>query len=254
MNKLTKKEVTLKLKSMTIKESLEYLNFVKENANIDVDNLIEKIMKKKQSEEKELERLDKMLYFEREAFKEGFSSIAGIDEAGRGPLAGPVVCSAVILNPKETILGLNDSKKVSEKKRDSLFEEINKKAASVAISFSEPNEIDTINIKKATLKAMKTLIPKLSIHPDLLLIDAEKIDNLDIPQKSIIKGDTLSLSIAAASIIAKVTRDAYMKKMAEKYPAYGFEKHKGYGTKEHIDAIKKFGICPIHRLSFVKNI
>jgi len=190
--------------------------------------------------------LTDLLAFEKELYNEGIEYIAGTDEAGRGPLAGPVVAAAVILPKGLIITGVNDSKQLTEKKREELFDIINEKALAVGVSFIDNNKIDEINILEASRLAMMEAIKKLKIKPQYVLSDAMKM-NIDVPVKPIIKGDALSESIAAASIIAKVMRDRYMDEMDLKYPNYGFKKHKGYPTKDHIEAIKKYGITPIHR-------
>ena len=195
-----------------------------------------------------------MLLYEKELRAEGFNPIAGVDEVGRGPLAGPVVSCAVILPDNFYPLGLNDSKKLSEKKREQLFEIITENAVSYGIGIIEHDIIDSINILEATKQSMYNAIAALSVPADCLLIDAVRLDRVNLPQRNIIKGDSLSLSIAAASVVAKVLRDRMMCVFAELYPHYGFEKHKGYGTKVHMDAIRKYGITPIHRVSFLKNI
>jgi ribonuclease HII len=177
--------------------------------------------------------------------------LAGVDEAGRGPLAGPVVTACCMLPLDEMIKGINDSKKVSEKKREKLFDEIISKA-NYAISIVDCETIDDINILAATKKAMTECIEKMPVKPQLVLVDAVDLD-VDVKLKSIIKGDATSYNIAAASILAKVTRDRIMREMDALYPEYGFAKHKGYGTKEHIDALIKYGPCPIHRMTFIKN-
>ena len=205
--------------------------------------------------EKELNRLNEMKKIENELYDAGLNYICGIDEAGRGPLAGPVVVAAVIMPKDSMIEGVNDSKKVSEKKRELLYELITKEAISYAVGIIEPKEIDRINILNATKEGLTTAIKMLDVKPDRILVDAlQGIDTCRIPYTSIIKGDAKCYSIAAASIIAKVTRDRIMRQWDEIYPMYGFEKHKGYGTKMHIDAIKEYGICPLHRHSFIKNI
>ena len=204
--------------------------------------------------EKELERLEKLKEIEKDLNLKGFNKICGIDEAGRGPLAGPVVVSAVIMPNDSMIEGVNDSKKVSEKKREKLYDEIISNAISYGVAIIDQKEIDDINILNATKKGLTEALTQLSEKPDIILVDAlTGIDTLGIPYQSIIKGDAKSYSIAAASIIAKVTRDRIMRQWDELYPEYGFEKHKGYGTKAHIEVIKSKGICPIHRKSFVKN-
>ena len=205
--------------------------------------------------EKEEERLIELSKFEKEYFEKGYNLIAGIDEAGRGPLAGPVVAAAVILPKGCLIEGVNDSKKLSEKKREKLYDDIIENAIAWGVGIKDNNVIDEINILEATRLAMHEAIENLQVKPDFIFIDAEKkVDTDKIPYLPIIKGDALSISIAAASIIAKVTRDRIMSQWDEVYPQYGFAKHKGYGTAEHISAIKEYGLCPLHRLSFVKNI
>ena len=204
--------------------------------------------------EKELERLEKLKEIENELYKKGATKICGIDEAGRGPLAGPVVVAAVIMPEDSRSEGVNDSKKISEKKREKLYDEITENAIAWGVGIIDQREIDTMNILNATKKGLTTALLELTEKPDIILVDAlTSIDTLGIPYQSIIKGDAKSYSIASASIIAKVTRDRIMREWDEIYPEYGFEKHKGYGTKAHIEVIKNQGICPIHRKSFVKN-
>lgn len=203
--------------------------------------------------EKELERLKAMSIYESEAYNSGYRLVAGIDEAGRGPLAGPVVAACVMLPEGCLIEGVNDSKKLSAAQRDKLYDVIIEKAVSFGVGIIDEKCIDEINILNATKLAMKQAVDELKPRPEILLIDAVKLENVNIPQMSIIKGDALSISIAAASIIAKVTRDRIIDEADNVYPLYGFKKHKGYGTAEHINAIKKYGLCPIHRISFTKN-
>ena len=197
--------------------------------------------------------IDKLKY-EKQFLLQGKKYIAGMDEVGRGPLAGPVVCAVVImpLDEASIIDGIDDSKKLSEKKRVALADKIKSVALDYKICEIQPGEIDEINILQATIKCMKNCVAGLKIRPDMLLVDAVKAD-FGVPTASIIKGDALSYSIGAASIIAKVYRDDLMTEYAKTYPEYGFEKHKGYGTKTHIDAIRSVGPCPIHRKSFIKN-
>ena len=189
-----------------------------------------------------------------DVLKSGMLLIAGIDEAGRGPLAGPVAAGAVILSADHDILYLNDSKKLSEKKRDMLFDQIKEEAVAWAVGLVEPARIDEINILQATYEAMRLAIRQLKVKPSVLINDAVTIPNVEIPQIPVVKGDAKCISIAAASILAKVTRDRIMKEMDALYPGYGFAKHKGYGTKEHMDAIRAMGPCPIHRRSFITKI
>ena len=214
--------------------------------------------------EKELLRLQEIQKIERELYQKGVKSICGIDEAGRGPLAGPVVVASVIMPEGSMIEGVNDSKKVSEKKREKLYEQIIEEAVAYGVGIIDQNEIDRINILNATKEGLTLCIKELEKDlkeknrgiekPEIILVDAlTKIDTDHIPYQSIIKGDAKSYSIAAASIIAKVTRDRLMRQWDEVYPEYGFAKHKGYGTAMHISAIKQYGICPLHRKTFVKN-
>ncbi len=189
-----------------------------------------------------------------EAVRNSVGTFCGVDEAGRGPLAGDVYAAAVILDPKNPIEGLNDSKKLSEKKREALYDEIIEKAKDYCIARATIAEIEEINILNAAMLAMKRAVSGLSEKPVLALIDGNKTPELDIEAKAVVKGDATSASIAAASILAKVERDRYMLKMAEKYPVYGFEKHKGYGTKLHREMILTHGHCEIHRPSFLKKI
>lgn len=216
-----------------------------------VQALIRKAENELAAYEKEVARSYKMFEFERKYAD--FSAICGIDEVGRGPLAGPVVACAVILPKDCDILYLNDSKQITEKKREELHDIILEKAVSVGIGMASHARIDEINILQATYEAMRETVSKLSPQPDLLLNDAVTIPGLTMKQVPIIKGDTLSASIAAASIVAKVTRDRMMVKYDEIYPEYGFAKNKGYGAAVHIEALKKYGPTPIHRQSFIKN-
>ena len=200
---------------------------------------------------KEMERLDGMLAYERQY---GWASfICGVDEAGRGPLAGPVVAGAVILPKELKILYLNDSKKLSEKRREELFPEICEKALSYGVGIVSPERIDEINILQATYEAMRQAVKALKEEPQVLLNDAVEIPGISVNQVKIIHGDAKSLSIAAASVIAKVTRDHMMAEYDKLYPEYGFGKHKGYGTKAHIQALKEHGPCPIHRKTFIRG-
>ncbi|MCR4693342.1 MAG: ribonuclease HII [Firmicutes bacterium] len=208
----------------------------------------------KLSEEQELLRQEKMKETEKRLQKEGYKLIAGVDEAGRGPLAGPVYAAAVILPQDIRLDGINDSKKLSPKKREELFYEITEKAVCYSIFSVDEKKIDEINILNATHMAMNGAVNSLSKKPDYVIIDGNSIKGMDTPHETIVKGDAKSISIASASILAKVARDRYITKMAEVYPEYGFEKHKGYGTKEHTDAILKYGVCPIHRKTFLKKI
>ena len=193
--------------------------------------------------------------FEHQCYDEGFEIVCGVDEAGRGPLAGPVCAAAVILPRDLEIEGLNDSKKLSDKRRRALFEQITAQAVSYGIAFATEQEIDEINILQATFLAMRRAAERLAIRPGIALVDGNREPELGgIPVKTIVKGDSLSANIAAASILAKVTRDDFMMQQAELYPQYGFDVHKGYGTCAHYDALRKYGPCPIHRRTFLKKL
>ena len=192
------------------------------------------------------------LSFENEKKAEGYKLICGCDEAGRGPLCGPVVAAAVILNPNVEIEGLNDSKKLTEKKREMLFDVIKEKALAYAIAEASPEEIDQINILNASMLAMRRAVEALPVKADFALIDGNCSRGFNIPTKTIVKGDALSSSIAAASILAKVTRDRQCKELDALYPEYGIAKHKGYPTKDHMDAVRRHGPSPIHRKTFLK--
>lgn len=193
--------------------------------------------------------------YENIARQKGYKFICGVDEAGRGPLAGPVCAAAVILPPDCIIDGLNDSKKISEKKREMLFEQIIQKAVSYSVAYGTLEEIEKYNILEATYLAMNRAIDGLSQKADFALIDGNRIPkNIKIPCETVVKGDSKSCSVAAASILAKVTRDRLMLEYDKKYPQYNFAKHKGYGTKAHYEAIKEYGVCEMHRLSFLKNV
>lgn len=195
-----------------------------------------------------------MLEYESMFSQQGYKSICGVDEAGRGPLAGPV-CAAAVIFPEGLVLdGVDDSKKLTAKKRDKLFDTIKKEALAYSIAWASVEEIEKINILNAAMLAMKRAIEGLQIKPDFAMIDGNKTPDIDIPSQAIVKGDAKSQSIAAASILAKVSRDRLMLEMADKYPEYAFEKHKGYGTQLHRDMILKYGACEIHRMSFLKKI
>ncbi len=194
------------------------------------------------------------LLFEKEAAQNGYTHICGVDEAGRGPLAGPVCAAAVILPEGCIIEGVNDSKKLTEKKREALFDVIIETAVSCSIAFGTVEEIERDNILAATMNTMRRAVEGLSVKADFAMIDGNRIPPLDIPSRCIVGGDAKSMSIAAASILAKVSRDRLMLKYAEQYPEYAFEKHKGYGTKLHVERILEYGECPIHRPSFLKKI
>ena len=191
--------------------------------------------------------------YEHEAAREGFACICGVDEAGRGPLAGPVCAAAVILPPDIQIEGLNDSKKLTDKKRRALYDVITEQAVSYGIAFADEQEIDEINILQATFLAMRRAFEKLTVTPDIALIDGNRAPGLSCRERTVVHGDALSASIAAASILAKVTRDRLMEEYDAQYPQYGFAVHKGYGTQRHYAALREFGACPIHRQSFLRR-
>ena len=245
-------EIKALLQAADLKGLPAFINTYKEDERAGVASLVEKAKKQLNAYEKELARTEKMRTFEKEYAS--YSYICGIDEVGRGPLAGPVVAGAVILPKDCDILYLNDSKQLSEKKREELYDVIMEKAVSTGLGFVSPERIDQINILQATYEAMREAIAKLSPQPDLLLNDAVTIPKVAIRQVPIIKGDAKSISIAAASIIAKVTRDRLMVQYDSVFPEYGFASNKGYGAAAHIEALRKYGPTPIHRRSFIKNL
>ena len=200
--------------------------------------------------ENEQERLKHMLEIEESLYEKGYKLVCGVDEAGRGPLCGPVVAAAVILKPGQMIDGVNDSKKISEKKREKLYEDIMANALAVGVGMSDVDVIEEVNILNATKLAMKQAISNLKIQPEYVLIDGNQMIDITMDAETVVSGDAKSESIAAASIIAKVTRDRMLLEWDKEYPEYGFAKHKGYGTKAHIDAIGKYGLTPLHRKSF----
>lgn len=243
-------EIKEKIRDASLQEIPDILNVYAADTRDGVRKLIAAAQKKMDAFEKEKVRIYKMEEFERQNEEKGY--ICGIDEVGRGPLAGPVMAGAVILPPNCDILYLNDSKQLSEKKREELYDIIMEKAIAVGIGAATPARIDEINILQADYEAMTQAVGKLTVKPDVLLIDAVHIPQLEAyEQISIIKGDAKSVSIAAASIVAKVTRDRLMKELDAQYPAYGFAQNKGYGSAEHIAALKKYGPCPLHRRSFI---
>lgn len=198
--------------------------------------------------------MNELWNYEHTCFEEGFSLVCGVDEAGRGPLAGPVCAAAVILPPDLEIEGLNDSKKLTEKRREALYDVIIEKAVAYGIAVATEQEIDEINILQATFLAMRRAVEQLSVAPDIALVDGNREPDFgEIPVKTIIKGDSKSANIAAASILAKVTRDRFMVEMDAQYPQYGFAVHKGYGTQKHYAALREHGACPIHRRTFLKK-
>ncbi len=242
-----------KYNQCSINEIADFINRYKSDPRKGVKDLIKNAENKIIKHNNELVRLDKMLCYEKKYYLKGFSLIAGIDEVGRGPLAGPVVAAAVILPEGTLIEGINDSKKLTAKKRQQLFDVISEKAVSIGIGLETNYVIDEINILNATYSAMKKAISNLNVKADFILVDGSAVPGLETEQEAIIKGDEKSISIAAASIIAKVTRDKMMEDYHIKYPDYNFKSNKGYGSASHIEAIKKNGLCPIHRKSFTKN-
>ena len=240
-----------KLQAATLEELPALFMQYERDERAGVQALLAKGRKRVEAYEKEVARCENLKKYEREYAV--YTNICGIDEVGRGPLAGPVVAGAVILPKDCDILYINDSKKLSEKKREKLYDVIMEKAVAVGIGYSTPARIDEINILQATYEAMREAIAKLTVKPDLLLNDAVTIPLVDIRQVPIIKGDAKSISIGAASIVAKVTRDRLMVQYDQVYPEYGFASNKGYGAQVHIDALKKYGPCPIHRRSFITH-
>lgn len=245
-------EIKERFKNTPIQELPAFCEIYRADERKGVQKLVEQGHKRIAALEKEKERLKQMREFEREYEHLGY--ICGIDEVGRGPFAGPVVAGAVILPPDCEILYVNDSKQLSEKMREQIYDEIMEKAVSVAVGYASPQRIDEINILQATYEAMREAVSKLDVTPQILLNDAVTIPQITIPQVPIIKGDAKSISIAAASIVAKVTRDRLMREYDKIMPEYGFASNKGYGSKEHIEAIKKYGPTPIHRRSFIHNV
>ncbi|MDO4512862.1 MAG: ribonuclease HII [Lachnospiraceae bacterium] len=239
------------LQAATIQELPVFISQYEMDRRAGVRNLVDKAKKQLLAYEKELARTEKMKKYEKQYSEYDF--ICGIDEVGRGPLAGPVVAAAVILPKDCGLLYLNDSKQLSEKKREELYEKIMEQAVAVGVGYNSPERIDEINILQATYEAMREAVHGLRVVPDLLLNDAVTIPGLDMRQIPIIKGDAKSISIAAASIVAKVTRDRLMVQYDEVFPGYGFASNKGYGAESHIEALKTLGSCPIHRKTFIKN-
>ena len=240
--------------NLSVDQYLEYIDILKSDERKSVQKMAVSLAKKLDAIRKEEQRLELINTYEKEAYSKGYLYIGGIDEVGRGPLAGPVVAAVVVLTYNTKIEGIDDSKKVKESKREELFDIIKKQALDYGIGIVDNEEIDEYNILNATYMAMNKALNALKKKPDYLLLDAVTIPDLDIKQFPIIKGDAKSISIAGASILAKVTRDRLMYKYDEIYPQYGFKHHKGYGTKEHYEAIGKYGITPIHRKSFLKNV
>ncbi|MGL6107426.1 ribonuclease HII [Romboutsia sp.] len=254
MKEKSVKEIKEIIDALDTSKYLEYIDILRSDERKSVQNLALKMAKKLDAIRREDERLEAINTYENEGYNKGYLYIGGIDEAGRGPLAGPVVASIVVFKANTKIEGVNDSKKLSEAKREELFDIIKDQALDYGIGIVNNEEIDEFNILNATYMAMKKAINCLEKTPDYLLIDATTIPGVEVAQNPIIKGDSKSISIAAASILAKVTRDNIMYHYEDMYPGYGFKSHKGYGTKEHYEAIEKQGICPIHRKSFLKNV
>ena len=244
-------EIRAEFETASMEEQRRLREVYREDDRSGVRKLIEKSRKAEEALRAEKLRMEHMMEYERKDEHLGY--LCGIDEVGRGPLAGPVVACAVILPKDHEILYLNDSKKLSAKKREELYEVIQKEAVSIGVGMASPARIDEINILQATYEAMRQAVSKLSVCPQLLLNDAVTIPQIEIPQVPIIKGDAKSASIAAASIVAKVTRDRLMVEYDKAMPGYGFASNKGYGSSEHIEALKKYGPSPIHRASFITH-
>ena len=240
-----------KFRNASIEELPELMGIYHEDGRVGVGKILERAQKKLDTYNKELDRVQSMLSYERQYGEYGV--ICGIDEAGRGPLAGPVVAAAVILDVNCPILYVNDSKKLSEKKREELYDEIMEKAVSVGVGIASPETIDEINILQADYVAMREAVSQLTPKPEVFLNDAVTIPGIEGRQVPIIKGDAKSISIGAASIVAKVTRDRLMEQYADVFPEYDFASNKGYGSAAHIAALKEYGPTPIHRHSFIKN-
>lgn len=245
-------EIKEELKTAGQTELLKLIDFYAQDKRKGVQTAVAQARKQMEALEKEKQRIEAMKSFEHQYEHLGY--VCGIDEVGRGPFAGPVVAGAVILPKDCDILYINDSKKLSEKKREELYEEIMEKAVAVQVGYASPARIDEINILQATYEAMREAVSKLPVAPQILLNDAVTIPGITIPQVPIIKGDAKSVSIAAASIIAKVTRDRLMREYDKIMPEYGFASNKGYGSREHIEALRTYGATPIHRKSFIKNV
>lgn len=240
-----------KLQAATYQELPELFHVYEQDERKGVRQALDKAQRNLEAYQKELERTEQLKKYEKQY--EAYTYICGIDEVGRGPLAGPVVAGAVILPKNCDILYINDSKKLSEKKREELYDVIMDKAVAVGLGYATPERIDEINILQATYEAMREAVSRLCVTPDLLLNDAVTIPGLSMKQVPIIKGDAKSISIGAASIVAKVTRDRLMVQYDSVFPEYDFASNKGYGAKAHIDALKKYGPCPIHRKSFITH-
>lgn len=243
-------EIKAELNNCSYEGLNDFVNLYSDDTRAGVIKLVESALKKLDKHNKEIQRLEQITQYEKKYQSIGVEYVGGIDEVGRGPYAGPVVTACVILPVGCKIEGINDSKKLSLKKREELFEIIREKAVSVGVGIVDNYEIDELNILQATYKAMRIAVDNMDIKPQQLLVDAVTIPDIDIPQEAIIKGDAKSISIGAASIVAKVIRDRMMAEYAKKYPQYGFETNVGYGSKYHEEAIRKYGLCDIHRRSF----
>lgn len=246
------REIKEEFKTLSPEEFPEYIRLYQEDTRKGVQDFLKKLENRWKKYEAELTRIEELCFFEKKY--SDYTYICGIDEVGRGPLAGPFVAGAVILPKDCRILYINDSKKLSAKKREELSREIHEKAIAIGIGLSTQERIDEINILQATYEAMRKAVASLSVAPSLLLNDAVTIPQIDIPQVAIVKGDARSISIGAASIVAKVYRDKMMKEYDAMYPGYGFASNKGYGSKEHMEALRRLGPCPLHRRSFLKSI
>lgn len=247
-------EIKNELNNYNIADIKNFVNEYSNDSRQGVQKLIDSANKKYDAYISELERIKMISEYENKLRADGYKLIAGVDEVGRGPLAGPVVAACVILKENCNIMGINDSKKLSAKKRDELYDIIMKEAVTVGIGIVDNEVIDELNILQATFVAMRMAISKSQVAPDHILVDGNfQIPQISLPQKNIIKGDSKSISIGAASIIAKVTRDRMMIEYSKEYDKYGFETNVGYGSAKHIEAIKKYGLCPIHRKSFTGN-
>lgn len=254
INKLKTKEIKDLADKIPQEQYLDFIEIFSVDDRKSVQSICDKLKKVLIRLQAEEERLDLLNYYENECYKNGAVFVAGLDEVGRGPLAGPVVAAVVVLKPNARIPGINDSKKLSEEKRESLYDTIINEAIDYGIGMADNNEIDEHNILNATYIAMKRALERLEVDVDCLLNDAVRIPGVDIPQLPIIKGDAKSISIAAASIVAKVTRDRMMVDYDKEYPGYGFASNKGYGTRDHYQGLEKFGRTKIHRNSFLKNL
>ena len=231
----------------------EFINTYKKDDRSGIIKLVESAKKKIKKHDDELERLESITVYEKKYQNMGIEYVGGIDEVGRGPYAGPVLAACVILPKGCKIEGINDSKMLTHNKREELFDIIREKAVSIGIGIVDNYEVDELNILQATFKAMRIAVENMDIKPQQILVDAVTIPEVNIPQEAIIKGDGKSITIGAASIIAKVIRDRMMAEYAKKYPQYGFEHNVGYGSREHEEAIRKYGLCDIHRRSFTKK-